>query len=131
MTSSSSSKAKSQEKEKKEAPAAKAKGDGEVDVEMICEDLTPKQTRKLVMDYMEVVGKMPEKNPRTKIDPVAIAKSANINKDMAFPEKLFFAFAQGCRNSFKGMKFDSAFDIQVKAVLAKGIMGPEHILREG
>ena len=118
---------------KKEAPAANAKGDGEVDVEKTCENLTPKQIRKLVMAYMEVVGKMPKKNPRTKIDPVAIAKSANINKDMAFLEKLFFAFAHGCRNSFKGMKFDSVFftQSQVKAVLAKGIMGPEHILREG
>ena len=130
--------AKPQEKEvlpekKKEAPAGKAKSDGEVDVEKICEDLTPKQIRKLVMAYMEVVGKMPEKNPRTKIDPLAIAKSANINKDMAFLEKFFFAFAHGCRNSFKGMKFGSVFvtQSQVKAVLAKGIMGPEHILREG
>ena len=132
------SKAKPQEKDvlpekNKEAPAAKAKSDGEVDVEKICEDLTPKQIRKLVMAYMEVVGKMPEKNPRTKIDPLAIAKSANINKDMAFLEKFFFAFAHGCRNSFKGMKFGSVFvtQSQVKAVLAKGIMGPEHILREG
>ena len=76
---------------------------------------------------------MPKKNPRTKIDPVAIAKSANINKDMAFLEKLFFAFARGCRNSFKGMKFDSVFvtQTQVKAVHAKGFMGPEHLLREG
>ena len=118
---------------KKEAPAAKPKSEGEVDVEKICEDLTPKQIRKLVMAYMDVVGKMPEKNPRTKIDPLAIAKSANINKDIAFLEKFFFAFAHGCRNSFKGMKFGSVFvtQSQVKAVLAKGIMGPEHILREG
>jgi len=119
---------------KKDGAAAKAKSDGEVDVEKICEDLTPKQIRKLVMAYMDVVGKMPEKNPRTKIDPLAIAKSANINnKDMAFLEKFFFAFAHGCRNSFKGMKFGSVFvtQSQVKAVLAKGIMGPEHILREG
>ena len=118
---------------KKEAPAAKPKSEGEVDVEKICEDLTPKQIRKLVMAYMDVVGKMPEKNPRTKIDPLAIAKSANINKDLAFLEKFFFAFAHGCRNSFKGMKFGSVFvtQSQVKAVLAKGIMGPEHILREG
>ena len=79
--------------EKKEVPAGKPKSDGEVDVEKICEDLTPKQIRKLVMAYMDVVGKMPEKNPRTKIDPLAIAKSANINKDMAFLEK-FFAFAK-------------------------------------
>merc|ERR1719430_1190753 len=118
---------------KKEAPAGKPKSEGEVDVEKICEDLTPKQIRKLVMAYMDVVGKMPEKNPRTKIDPLAIAKSANIIKDMAFLEKFFFAFAHGCRNSFKGMKFGSVFvtQSQVKAVLAKGIMGPEHILREG
>ena len=129
---------KSEQKEippekKKEAPAAKPKSEGEVDVEKICEDLTPKQIRKLVMAYMDVVGKMPEKNPRTKIDPLAIAKSANINKDIAFLEKFFFAFAHGCRNSFKGMKFGSVFvtQSQVKAVLAKGIMGPEHILREG
>ena len=118
---------------KKEAPAAKPKSDGEVDVEKICEDLTPKQIRKLVMAYMDVVGKMPEKNPRTKIDPIAIAKTANINKDMAFLEKFFFAFAHGCRNSFKGMKFGSVFvtQSQVKAVLSKGIMEGEHILREG
>ena len=121
------------EKKKEEASAGKPKSDGEVDVEKICEDLTPKQIRKLVMAYMDVVGKMPEKNPRTKIDPLAIAKNANINKDMAFLEKFFFAFAHGCRNSFKGMKFGSVFVTQgqVKAVLAKGIMGPEHILREG
>ena len=118
---------------KKEAAAAKPKSDGEVDVEKICEDLTPKQIRKLVMAYMDVVGKMPEKNPRTKIDPIAIAKTANINKDMAFLEKFFFAFAHGCRNSFKGMKFGSVFvtQSQVKAVLSKGIMEGEHILREG
>ena len=45
---------------KKEVPAGKPKTDGEVDVEKICEDLTPKQIRKLVMAYMDVVGKMPE-----------------------------------------------------------------------
>ena len=104
-----------------------------MDVEKVCEDLTPKQIRKLVMAYMDVVGKMPEKNPRNKIDPLAIAKSANINKDVTFLEKFFLAFAHSCRNSFKGMKFGSVFvtQSQVKAVLVKGIMGPEHILREG
>ena len=119
--------------EKKKEEATKPKSDGEVDVEKVCEDLTPKQIRKLVMAYMDVVGKMPEKNPRNKIDPLAIAKSANINKDVTFLEKFFLAFAHSCRNSFKGMKFGSVFvtQSQVKAVLVKGIMGPEHILREG
>ena len=119
--------------EKKKEEPLKPKSDGEVDVEKVCEDLTPKQIRKLVMAYMDVVGKMPEKNPRNKIDPLAIAKSANINKDMTFLEKFFLAFAHSCRNSFKGMKFGSVFvtQSQVKAVLVKGIMGPEHILREG
>merc|ERR1712012_1277429 len=119
--------------EKKKEEPIKSKSDGEVDVEKVCEDLTPKQIRKLVMAYMDVVGKMPEKNPRNKIDPLAIAKSANINKDMTFLEKFFLAFAHSCRNSFKGMKFGSVFvtQSQVKTVLVKGIMGPEHILREG
>ena len=107
--------------------------EGESDMEKICEELTPKQIRKLVMAYMEIVSNLPEKNPRNKIDPQTIAQKANLEKDSAFLEKFFLAFGHGCRNAFKGMKVGSVFvtQTQVKGVMAKGIMGPEHILREG
>ena len=102
-------------------------------MEKLCEELTPKQTRKLVMAYMEIVSKLPEKNPRNKIDPQSIAKNANIEKDSAFLEKFFLEFGQRCKAAVKGMKVGSVFvtQTQVKAVLSRGIMEQEHILKEG
>jgi len=117
----------------KPKPTEKPQSSEGFDMAKICEELTPKQMRKLVMAYMDVVSKLPEKNPRNKIDPQAVAKIANLEKDSTFLERFFLAFGQECQAASKGVKVGSVFvtQTQVRAVLAKGILGREHLLKEG
>ena len=91
-------------------------------------DFNLKDLRKLLMTYMTYLASAKETTER-KIDLTKI--SEGVNKDLGTVERLFLALGRKVKVEPKGMKVGQVFlsQQQVKNVLDKGILAPEHVDR--
>merc|ERR1712088_1070260 len=91
-------------------------------------DFNLKDLRKLLMTYMTYLASAKETTER-KIDLTKI--SEGVNEDLGTIERLFLALGRKVKVEPKGMKVGQVFlsQQQVKNVLDKGILAPEHVDR--
>ena len=91
-------------------------------------DFNLKDLRKLLMTYMTHLASIKETTER-KIDLTKI--SEGVNKDLGTIERLFLALGRKVKVEPKGQKVGQVFlsQQQVKNVLDKGILAPEHVDR--
>merc|ERR1719220_3129273 len=91
-------------------------------------DFNLKDLRKLLMTYMTYLASAKETTER-KIDLTKI--SEGVNKDLGTVERLFLALGRKVKVEPKGQKVGQVFlsQQQVKNVLDKGILAPEHVDR--
>jgi len=102
------------------------------ELEALIKQFNIKDLRKLLMTYMTHLAGMTG-STRQKINLTPIASGVKLDKGLASVEKLFIAVGKKCQLDPKGMKVGQVFlsQAQVKNILAKGILGPDHIERAG
>merc|ERR1712183_201691 len=100
-----------------------------IDIETLVSQLKPKELRKLIMSYIEVVNKLPEDIPKKRIDVGIIVKSLNSEQDITFFKDFFISLGQTCKTAEKGIKVGHVFitQTQVKVIRLKGIVTKEDI----
>merc|ERR1712038_2095899 len=91
-------------------------------------DFNLKDLRKLLMTYMTHLASIKETTER-KIDLTKITEG--VNKDLGTVERLFLALGRKVKVETKSMKVGQVFlsQQQVKNILDKGILAPEHVDR--
>ena len=102
------------------------------ELEALIKQFNIKDLRKLLMTYMTHLAGVTG-STRQKINLTPIASGVKLDKGLASVEKLFIAVGKKCQLDPKGMKVGQVFlsQAQVKNILAKGILGPDHIERAG
>ena len=116
-------------RERKNVEKVEPKEETFTNIETLVGELKPKELRKLLMSYIEVVNKQPDGTTKKGIDVAAIGKSLNIGKDVGFLEEFFISLGNTCKTAEKGIKVGHVFitQTQVKAIRLKGISCKEDI----
>ena len=107
----------------KQKEQTKIKDEGIIDIQTLVSDLKPKELRKLIMSYIEVVSKLPDEASKDKFDIQNIVKTLNSEKTFRFFVDFFISLGHACLTAEKGIKVGHVFltQTQVKAIRLKGI----------